>query len=68
MRNSFDQRTVFATLTNYTRYFGYELMTTVGAKRDEKDFEAEIQRFREFDSWTFFVRSIVGFSEFGRPL
>ena len=67
-RNSFDQHTVFATLTNYTRYFGYELMTTAGVRRNEKDFEAEIQRFREFDSWSFFVRTIVGFSEFGRPL
>ncbi len=68
VRNSFEQRTTFATLTNYTKYFGYEVLTTVGVSRNGKNYDAEIQRFREFDSWSFFVRTIVGFSEFGRPL
>ena len=67
-RFSFEQRTAFATLTNRSRYFGYDLTTIVGISRDEADFDEDFQRFREFDSWSFFVRGVVGFTEFGRAI
>ena len=68
LRNRFEQRTAFATLTNRSKYFGYDLVTIVGMAWDRKEYDAEFQRFRAFDSRTFFARTLVGFTEFGRPL
>ena len=67
-RESFEQRTVFATLTNHSRYFGYQLVTIAGFSRDRKAFDVEFQRFRERDGWELFVRALIGFAEFGRPI
>ena len=67
-RFSFEQRTAFATLTNRSRYFGYDLTTVVGINKDEADYDEDFQRFREFDAWSFFVRGVVGFTEFGRAI
>jgi hypothetical protein len=50
------------------RYFGYDLYTIIGFNWDELDFDDPLQRLREMDGWSFFVRGLVGFTEFGRPL
>ena len=68
LRNRFEQRTAFATLTNRSKYFGYDLVTIVGMAWDRREYDAEFQRFRAFDGRTFFARTLVGFTEFGRPL
>jgi hypothetical protein len=65
--SSFEQRTAFATLTNRSRYFGYDLYTIVGIKRDRQDFDNEFLRSRNRHEWTGFVRAMIGFTEYGRP-
>ena len=65
-RNTFDQRTMFVTLTNSSKYFGYELVTIVGVNRDRKEFDTRFQDSRSFHTWTLFVRALVGFTEEGR--
>ena len=66
-RNTFERRTKFVSLTNRSAYFGYQLFTIIGFTRDKQDFDDEFQTFREFDSWSFFIRALVGFTH-GRPL
>ena len=56
------------TLTNRSRYFGYDMHTIVGFRREELDFDDRFQRFRNFDGWSVFVRNLVGFAEFGQLL
>jgi hypothetical protein len=67
-RNSFERRTAFVTLVNRTRYFGYDLYTIVGIDRDRKDFDSPFQQDLEFDAWRFFVRALVGFTEYAQPI
>ena len=67
-RESFEQRTAFATITNRTRYFGYELVTVIGVHKDHRDFDTDFQDVRNFDSLSLFVRALVGFTEYGRPI
>jgi hypothetical protein len=67
-RNSFEQRTAFVTLTNFSKYFGYELITIAGISRNSRDFDARFQDVRDFDAVSFFVRTLLGFSSFGRPI
>ena len=67
-RNSFEQRTAFASLTNSSRYFGYDLITTVGLNADKIDYDSPFLDDRDIHLRTFFVRVIVGFTEFGRPI
>ncbi len=67
-RNSFEQRTAFATLTNFSKYFGYELITIAGISRNSRDFDTRFQDFRDFDAISFFIRTLIGFSNFGRPI
>ena len=64
-RNGFEQRTAFFTLTNRSAYFGYDLYTIVGIRSDRKEFDDLFQRFRNRDGWSFFVRTLVGFTEYG---
>jgi hypothetical protein len=66
--SSFEQRTAFVTLTNRSRYFGYDLYTIVGIKRDRQEFDNEFQRFRDRHEWTGSVRAMIGFTEYGRPI
>ena len=66
-RNSFEQRTMFATITNQSKYFGYELVTIAGVSRDRLKFDSRQER-RDFDLLTVFVRGLIGFTEFGRPI
>ena len=65
---SFEQRTAFATVTNQSRYFGYELVTIAGIRKDHRDFDTRFQDTRDFDVLTFFIRGMIGFTEFGRPI
>ena len=65
-RNSFEQRTSFVTLSNRSAYFGYELVTILGVGEDEKRFKSDVRDTRDFHDWTFFLRAIVGFTEYGR--
>ena len=66
--NSFARRTAFVNLTNRSRYFGYDLYTIVGVERDRRQFDVEFQRYKNFDTWRFIVRSLVGFTEYGSLL
>ena len=65
-RESLELRTAVFTLTNRSRYFGYDMHTIIGLRREELDLDNRFQRFRDFDGWTFFVRNLVGFTEFGQ--
>ncbi len=67
-RESFEQRTAFLTITNRTGYLGYELVTIIGVHKDQRDFDTNFQDRRNFDSMSFFVRALVGFTEYGRPI
>ena len=67
-RNSLELRTAVITLTNSSRYFGYDMQTIVGLQREELDWDDRYQSFRNFDGWSFFVRNLIGFTEFGRVL
>ncbi len=60
--------TAFSTLTNRTSYFGYEMVTIVGLAKDKRRFDEEFRSNRNFHSWSFFVRGLVGFAEFGQPI
>ncbi len=64
--NSFEQRTAFVSLINRSRYFGYDLHTIIGFGRDKKEFEDVYRQADEYDTWSFFVRTLVGFTEYGR--
>ncbi len=66
--DSFERRTAFVNLINRSRYFGYDLNTIVGTKWDARTFDVKFQRFRDFDSWSFFVRTLIGFTEYGSLL
>ncbi len=55
-------------LRNHSKYFGYDLVTIVGFNKDKVSFENISQKNRDTDLWTFFVRTVVGFTAFGRPL
>ena len=67
-RNSYEQRTAFVTVTNRTAYFGYELITILGVNKDRKEYDTRFTDTRDFDFFTFFVRGMIGFAEFGRPI
>ena len=65
-RLSFEQRTFFVSLRNRSKYFGYDLVTIVGFNKHKVSFENISQKDRDTDLWSFFVRTVVGFTEFGR--
>ena len=67
-RNSFEQRTSFVQLINLSKYFGYELYTSVGFKREKLVFDHPLQAADEYGSGSFFVRAAVGWPGFGRML
>jgi hypothetical protein len=67
-RNSYEQRTAFVTITNRSGYFGYELVTILGINKDQRKYDTKFRDIRDFDSFSLFVRGLVGFSEFGRPI
>ena len=65
-RENFEQRSTFVTLANRSRYFGYDLHAIFGINRNEVEFDNPFQRYKNYDGWTFFVRGLVGFTEYGR--
>ena len=67
-RNTFTRRTAFVTVRNRTSYFGYDLYTIVGFERDRKEFEDRFRQAEGFDTWSFAVRAVIGFTEYARPL
>jgi hypothetical protein len=67
-RNSFEQRTAFASLTNSSRYFGYDLITIVGFNAEKIEYDSPFLDNRDVYTRTFFVRMLIGFTEFGRPI
>ncbi len=62
---SYERRTFIATLTNPSRYFGYDLYTIVGFDRDSIAFDAPSRKDENFHVWSFFVRALIGFTEYG---
>jgi hypothetical protein len=67
-RLSFEQRTSFVSIRNRSKYFGYDLVTIVAFNKDELSFDQISQNDRNLHVWSFFVRTVIGFTEFGRPL
>ena len=51
--DSFTRRTLIASLTNRSSYFGYELY----------EFDSGVRRGGNFDTVSFFVRTLVGFPD-----
>ncbi len=67
-RRSFEHSTIFLTLTNSTHYFGYDLRAIVGVARDELQYDGGFRDHRNVNVLEFFLRALVGFTEFGRPI
>ncbi len=67
-RKSFKQRTAFITLENSSKYFGYELITIVGVRKDKLEFDTPLGDGRDLDIMSLFVRGLIGFTDFGRPI
>ena len=67
-RNSYEQRTAFVTITNRSGYYGYELVTILGVNKDRREYDTKFNDVRNFDAFSLFVRALVGFSEYGRPI
>ena len=67
-RNSFEQRTAFITLQTTSKYFGYELITVMGIRKDKLEFDTPLGDGRDLDIMSFFVRGLIGFTDFGRPI
>ena len=65
---SYKQRTFFLNLINRSQYFGYDLYTIVGARKSSRKYDDPFRRGDGFDQWSFFVRGLIGFTEYGRPL
>ena len=64
-RNNLERRTAFATLANRSAYRGYDLHTIIGIKGDSLGYDDRLRRAEEYDTWSFFVRVLTGFTEFG---
>ena len=62
--DNFERRTLMATITNSSRYFGYDLYTIVGLHRDARTFDAPARKVADFDTLSFFVRGLIGFPDF----
>ena len=62
---SFERRTVLGSVTNRSMYLGYELYTIVGFEKDAVKFDAPTRREDGVDRFSLFIRSLIGFTEFG---
>ena len=65
---SYDRRTAIFTVTNRSRFFGYDLTTIIGFVRDETEFDDRLGRTEGLDGLSFFVRALIGFPNFGTLL
>ena len=64
-RSNLERRTAFATLANRSAYRGYDLHTIIGLKGDRLNYDDRLRQGEEYDTWSFFVRVLTGFTEFG---
>ena len=62
---SFERRSVLGSITNRSMYLGYELYTIVGFEKDAVKFDAPERKLNNVDGFAFFVRALIGFTEFG---
>ena len=65
---SFEQRIGFFTITNRSLYFGYDLHTTLGLERNKRRFDDPFRQSSNIDTWSFFLRALIGFTEYGRVI
>ena len=65
---SFEQRIGFFTATNSSLYFGYDLHTTIGLERNRQTFDDPFRQSSNIDTWAFFMRALIGFTEYGRVI
>ena len=65
---SFEQRIGFFTVTNRSLYFGYDLHTTIGLERNTRTFDDPFRQSSNIDTWSFFLRALIGFTEYGRVI
>jgi hypothetical protein len=63
---SFKRRTAITSLTMRSNYFGYELITVAGLERDQLNYNSAARKAENFNTVAFFVRALVGFTEYGR--
>ena len=49
-----------------SNYFGYELITIAGLEKDHLNYNAPARKAENFNTVAFFVRALVGFTEYGR--
>jgi hypothetical protein len=47
---------------------GYDLYTSVGFQRNKRRFDAPLRKSSGINSWSFFVRALIGFTEHGRVI
>jgi hypothetical protein len=64
-QESLERRTATLTLSNRSRYFGYDLHTVVGIGRDRREFDDPFRGDADFDRLNIFVRALIGFTEYG---
>ncbi len=62
---NFERRSVLGSITNRSMYLGYELYTIVGFEKDAVKFDAQERRIDDNDGFIFFIRALIGFTEFG---
>jgi hypothetical protein len=65
---SFERRTAFSSVTMSSDYFGYELITIIGLERDQLVYDEPARESENFNTLSFFVRALIGFTEYGRLL
>ncbi len=63
---SFERRTAISSMTMRSTYFGYDLITIVGLEKDRLTYHSPARISENFDTVAFFVRALVGFTEYGR--
>ncbi len=65
---SFEQRIGFFTVANRSLYFGYDLHTTIGLERNKRSFDDPFRKSSNANTWAFFLRALIGFTEYGRVI
>jgi hypothetical protein len=66
--DDFERRTLMATITNGSRYFGYDLYTILGLHRDARKFDSRARKVADFDTLSFFIRALIGFPDYHQLL
>ena len=63
---SFERRTAISSVTMASTYLGYDLVTILGLEKDRLTYHSRARRSENFNTVSFFVRVLVGFTEYGR--